>query len=61
MRKTVYISGALFSSLTVISFLFKLLHLQGAETLLIIGIGGLALIFIPAYALYKYNQKKKND
>jgi hypothetical protein len=57
MKKIVYVSGALFSSITLLSFLFKLLYLQGAQTLLIIGILGLALIFIPFYALYKYKQK----
>jgi len=61
MRKMVYISGALFSSITILSILFKLLHLQGAQILLIIGTGGLALIFVPVYALYRYNKKKKND
>jgi hypothetical protein len=57
MKKIVYVSGALFSSITLVSFLFKLLHLQGAQTLLIIGILGLALIFIPLYTIYKYKQK----
>jgi len=60
MRKIVYISGALFSSIAILSILFKLLHLQGAQILLIIGIGGLALIFVPVYALYRYNKKKNN-
>jgi len=58
MKKTVYISGALFSSITLLSVLFKLLHLQGAQALLITGMAGLALIFIPLFALYKYNIKK---
>jgi hypothetical protein len=56
MRKIIYISGALFSSITLLSILFKILHLQGAQTLLIIGILGLAFIFIPLYAIYKYNK-----
>jgi hypothetical protein len=58
MRKIIYISGALFSSITLLSILFKILHLQGAQTLLIIGILGLAFIFIPLYAIYKYNKNK---
>jgi hypothetical protein len=58
MKKIVYASGGLFSSITLLSILFKLLHLQGAQTLLIIGILGLALFFIPLYAIYKYNEKK---
>ena len=61
MRKMVYISGVLFSSITLLSILFKLVHLQGAQILLIIGIGGFSLIFIPAYAVYRYYKKKKND
>jgi len=59
MRKLVYISGALFSAITLLSILFKLLHFQGAYTLLIIGIIGLALIFIPLYAVYRYTKNKQ--
>ncbi|WP_415859553.1 GldL-related protein [Aureibaculum sp. 2210JD6-5] len=59
MRKTVYIAGVLFSSITLLSILFKLLHLQGAQILLIIGIVGLALLFIPLYAIYRYNKDKR--
>ncbi len=60
MRKAVYISGALFSSITLLSILFKILHLQGAQILLVIGMIGLALIFIPLYAKYKYDLNNKN-
>jgi len=59
MRKIAYISGALFSAITLLSFLFKLLHFQGAQTLVMIGIVGLALIFIPFYTVYKYNKNKQ--
>ena len=59
MRKAVYISGTLFSSLTLLSILFKLLHLQGAVTLLFLGLVGLAIIFIPLVAIYKYKNRKK--
>ena len=58
MKKVVYISGAIFSSITVLSVLFKLLHLQGAPELLIFGLAGFALIFIPAFAKYTYDKKK---
>lgn len=57
MRKIVYVSGALFSSITLLSIPFKLLHLQGAQSLLIVGIIGVALIFIPLYTYYKYKQQ----
>ncbi len=58
MKKLTFISGALFSSLTVLAVLFKLLHLQGAPELLTIGLAGFALIFIPALAKYSYDKKK---
>jgi|TARA_B110000046_G_scaffold102483_1_gene110124 hypothetical protein len=56
IKRITYISGALFSSLTLLSGLFKTLHLQGATFLLIAGLMGLALVFIPAFAIYKYFQ-----
>ena len=59
MRKIVYISGALFSSITLLSVLFKMLHFQGAQIVLMIGIVGLALIFIPLYAIYLYTKNKQ--
>jgi len=59
MRKAVYISGALFSSITLLSVLFKMLYWQGAQTLLIFGVVGLALVFIPLFAVYQYTKRKK--
>ena len=56
MKKLVVISGALFSSMTLLSVLFKVLHWQGAAELLIVGIFGLAIIFIPALAKYLYDR-----
>jgi hypothetical protein len=56
MKKIVFISGALFSSLTLLSVLFKMLHLQGATFLLTAGLLGLALVFIPTFSIYKYRQ-----
>ena len=58
MKKIAFISGALFSSITVLAILFKLLHLQGAHVLLIIGLAGFAIVFIPAYAKYRYDKKE---
>jgi hypothetical protein len=58
MRKFVFISGALFSSSTLLSILFKLMHWPGATILLILGLAGLALLFIPFYAFYQYNKGK---
>jgi len=54
LKKLTYISAALFSSMTLLSVLFKMLHLQGATFLLTGGLMGLALVFIPAFTLYKY-------
>lgn len=56
MKRLVIISGALFSSLTLLSGLFKMLHWQGAPQLLMIGMFGLAIIFIPALGKYLYDK-----
>ncbi len=58
VKKAAYISGALFSSITVLAVLFKLLHLTGATELLATGLIGFAVVFIPMYAKYKYDQSK---
>jgi hypothetical protein len=42
--------------LTLLSGLFKILHLQGATFLLTAGLMGLALVFIPSFSIYKYFQ-----
>tara|TARA_S200000501_G_scaffold224821_1_gene210749 strand:- start:477 stop:650 length:174 start_codon:yes stop_codon:yes gene_type:complete len=54
LKKITYISAGMFSSMTLLAVLFKILHLQGATVLLTIGLMGLALVFIPAFLLYKY-------
>jgi hypothetical protein len=59
MKKLVYILGAVFSSVTLLSVLFKLLHLQGVTVLLIVGLGGLAFIWIPAFAKYRYDKSNQ--
>jgi len=60
MKKLVYISGTLFSMLTVLGILLKIDHWPGGIALLTLGLGGIALIFIPSFAIYKYNKDKKN-
>lgn len=60
IKRIVFISGALFCSITVMAVLFKLLHLQGAPQLLICGLSGIAFIFIPGYAKYKYDKSKED-
>lgn len=61
MKKLVYISGAIFSAITLLSVLFKVLQLQGATELLIIGLGGIALVWIPAFAKYRYDQSNSSN
>jgi hypothetical protein len=56
MRKLAIISGALFSSITLLGILFKIMHWPGASIEMVIGMAGLALVFIPSYAAYKYKQ-----
>jgi len=58
MKTLAFISGALFSSLTVLGVLFKIQHWPGAAQLLVFGLAGLALIFIPSFAKYKYDKDK---
>ena len=58
MKTLAFISGALFSSLTVLGVLFKIQHWPGAAPLLVFGLAGLALIFIPSFAKYKYDKDK---
>jgi len=57
-REFAHLFGGLFSALTLLSFLFKLLHYQGAQILLIISMGALTFIFIPLIAFYKYHKNK---
>ncbi|MCK9451986.1 MAG: hypothetical protein M0Q90_09870 [Bacteroidales bacterium] len=58
IKKIAFISGAFFGSISVLSVLFKLLHYQGATVLLIVGLAGIALVFIPFYAKYSYDKTK---
>lgn len=56
MKKMTFISGALFSSLTLLGILFKIMKWPGASIGLVVGIVGLAIIFIPLFTFYKYNE-----
>lgn len=58
MKKTVYISGAVSSSLIIIGGILKILHLPFAGPCLILGLAGLALVFIPTFAVYLYKKGK---
>ncbi len=59
MKRLVYISGTLFSMLTVLGILFKVQHWPGAGIGITLGLAGMALIFIPSFAKYKYDKDKK--
>ena len=58
MRKLIYVSGAITSSLFVLGMLFKIFHWPGAGPLLLVGMTGFALIFIPSFAVYHYKKEK---
>ncbi|WP_165366151.1 GldL-related protein [Brumimicrobium glaciale] len=58
MKLIAYISGSLFTSITLLSMLFKIMHWPGGAIGLIIGYCGLALIFVPSFAVYRYNKIK---
>ena len=60
MRKLVYTSGAFSTSTLGLSVLFKLLHLQGANMLLVSGLLTLTLIFIPSASWYLYQNRKNS-
>lgn len=47
MKKLTYLSGAFFCILSSMGILFKILHWSGANELVILGFGGLLLIFLP--------------
>ena len=57
MKKLAYVSGALTSMMALLGILFKIQHWPGAGILLILGVGGLSLIFIPSFAKYKYDKE----
>jgi hypothetical protein len=59
MKKITYITGAIFSSMTLIGMLFKIQHWPGASILSVFGIAGIALVFIPIFTIYRYNKNNK--
>jgi hypothetical protein len=58
MRKALYISAVVSVSATLLSVLFKLMHLQGADKLLMLGLGGLALVVSPLAGIYWYKKRR---
>jgi hypothetical protein len=56
MKGLAYSTAAIFTSLTLIGMLFKIMHWPGANIALVIGVAGLALFTIPIVAVYKYKR-----
>ena len=58
MRKALYLSTVISVSSTLLSVLFKLMHLQGANELLMLGLGGFALVVAPLAGVYFYSKRR---
>jgi hypothetical protein len=56
MKGLAYFTGALFSSLTILGLLFKIMHWPGANVTLVLGMMGSAIIFIPLFTIYKFRK-----
>jgi len=54
MKLAAYFTSTLFTSLTLLAILFKLMHWPGANPGFVFGFGGLALFAVPLMAIYKY-------
>ncbi|NDK55456.1 hypothetical protein [Pontibacter fetidus] len=58
MRFTVYIIGAIVAMLIILATLFKQMHWAGADMLIVLGWSLAALLFVPAFSIYKYKKGK---
>ena len=56
MKILVFVSGALAAMQITFGILFKLLHLSGANELLMIGMTLWGWVFIPSFAIYLYRR-----
>lgn len=56
MKIITNVSGTIACSLIIFGSLFKILHLRGANELLVVGITLLAGIYIPSLAIYWYRK-----
>ena len=56
MKGITYSLTAIFSSLTLLGILFKVMHWPGASVAFVLGVAGFALIGIPLIAVYKFRQ-----
>ena len=58
MRLIVYILGALTAMMTILGSLFKIMHWNGADSLILLGMSVAALLFVPLFSVYKYRKGK---
>ncbi len=58
---TLYISGMVPAMITILGAICKLQHWPGAGIMLTIGLSGLALVFLPVFAITKIREGKKMD
>jgi hypothetical protein len=59
---TLYLTGMISGMITILGTLFKVQHWPGASIMLMLGLAGLALGFLPAYARYRIRDaKSKNE
>ena len=54
MKRSMYITGYLFSVIWIAGIAFKLLHLMGAGMLIATGAFGVTFIFIPLFMINRY-------
>ena len=57
MKKLTYSTGLIFSVFASVGMLLKIFHLPGANELLILGFGGLALFFVPLLMMVRKPEK----
>ncbi|NRA11694.1 MAG: hypothetical protein HRT57_07055 [Crocinitomicaceae bacterium] len=56
MKGLAYSTTAIFTSLTLLGMLFKVMHWPGAGIALVLGVAGISLIVIPIVSVYKYRR-----
>lgn len=60
MKKLTFISGPLFMAFMIFGALFKILHWGFGGLFLTIGLGGMAVVFIPSLAKTLYDNSKNS-
>jgi hypothetical protein len=56
MKHLTLLSGSFGISLTLLGFLFEILHWKGASMMLLVGIAGLAILFVPSITFMIYRK-----